>query len=630
MSEQRQRNDIEDIKSREQSNLNRIFAPLLPRNEDMNYYTRDHETTCQHRHPSTCECILHHPKFACWSQIPEGKGGQLWINAGPGFMKTVLTSFIIDHFHESGTRHEQPVLLYFYFRDSSMHNNNATAATCSIAYQLHRQQEEHRSGIEMNAKVINSMAKNNEKPSFPEVWRLLSRFLDGHSNIILILDAVDECEDSSLFLPKLLDLAVSENIKLLMTSRRQKRLARYLENVETLEITPRDVHHDIKAFVDFKVARNPRLSYPLVRDVIKEFLLNQHNGMFLWVILMLKELKACISVEEVQTTLMQVPSGLEGIYTKIVRRLEESLTRRAAEVTKNILTWVLGSAKTLSMDELREALSFQYQAQGHTLLSDGEFPYADKDIENMCGSLVSIRHGQIQTVHQSTKEYLVGLGEDWRPSQALAILPTSVDTTLQLASICLKYQEKLCKSSLTKLQMAPFSHHPEGFDVRMLQSKSKLLDYSFLFWIRHVHGCPISHRESLVAVILKHFSNFMTVSWMVISMSLDSKGLWRLVIGVEEVEEWLLEGNTQENMGVAARHLQDWCSSIAKLLKAYSTLLLENPWLIWRLDLKGFLGLEQRFAAPSNCIDRSKESEESLQSSAGQATDLQARSTTQS
>ena len=240
MSEQRQRNDIEDIKSREQSNLNRILAPLLPPNEDMNYYTRDHETTCQHRHPSTCEWILHHPKFASWLQIPKGKGGQLWINAGPGFGKTVLTSFIIDHFHESRTRHEQPVLLYFYFRDSSMHNNNATAATCSIAYQYFRQQEEHRSGIEGNAKAISRRAQGNVQSSFLEVWKILSMSLDGRSNIILILDALDECVDGSLFLPKLLDLAVSKNIKLLITSRRQKRLASYLENVETLEITPRD------------------------------------------------------------------------------------------------------------------------------------------------------------------------------------------------------------------------------------------------------------------------------------------------------------------------------------------------------------------------------------------------------
>lgn len=59
----------------------------------------------------------------------------------------------------------------------------------------------------------------------------------------------DECEDSSLFLPKLLDLAVRENIKLLITSQRQKLLVRHLENMETLEITPRDVHYDIKAFL---------------------------------------------------------------------------------------------------------------------------------------------------------------------------------------------------------------------------------------------------------------------------------------------------------------------------------------------------------------------------------------------
>lgn len=78
-------------------------------------------------------------------------------------------------------------------------------------------------------------------------------------------------------------------------------------------------------------------------------------------------------------------------------------------------------------------------------------------------------------------------------------------------------------------------------------------------------------------------------------------------------------------MGDAARHLQDWCSSITKLFKAYSTLLLENVWTIRRLDLNIFLGQEQPFAAPSNCIDKSEESGESLQS-AGQANGLQAGS----
>ena len=625
-SDQRERNDVQDTKSDEESDLSRVFAPLLPSNEDMNYYVRDHETARGNRHPRTCEWILRHPKFLEWSKIPAARGGRLWINAGPGVGKTVLTSFIIDHFLDSGTRYERPVLLYFYFRESSPHNNNATAAVCSIAYQLHRQQERSRHGIEMNAQAIYGRAGragDERKSGFPEVWRLLSIFLEDQPNLVLILDALDECEDVSFLLPRLLDLVTRKKITLLLTGRRQKALVKYLDDVESLEITRENVHQDIKAFVEFKVGRNPRLSHPLVRDTVIGTVLDQHNGMFLWVRLMLKELKACISVEEVQTTLGQVPSGLEGIYIKIVTRLEQTLKRRAAEVTKTILSWVLGSARNLTIDELREALVCQYHAQGHTLLSDGDLPYTDRDIEDMCGSLISIRHRQIQTVHQSTKEYLVGLGETRQVSQGIAILPTSVDTSQQLASTCLTYQEKLCTSSLTKLQIAPFDHHPDGLNVRLLREKKKFLDYGFIFWIHHVLRCPISHRESLVAIMLKHFSNFMTVSWIVVSMLLDSKGLWRLVIGVEEVEEWLTADTTEKNMSEVARCLQHWCSSVAKLLRAYSSLLLENPWTIWRLDHHTFLGLEQRFSAPSNCFTHRTETEESLESSTGQESSSQ-------
>ena len=298
MSEQRQRNDVRDSQLEDQSEINRVFAPLLPPNESVYYYTRDHETARNTRHPNTCEWILRHPKFQKWSRILTEKGGQLWISAGLGFGKTVLTSFIMNYFLDSGNRYERPVLLYFHLRESSLHNNNATSASCSIAYQLHRQQESSRDWIEMNAKAIYGSAGDEKKADFEEVWRLLSMFLGRQTNLVLILDALDECEDNSLFLPRLLDLAIREKITLLLTTRRQKRLVRYLEHVETLEIAPGDVHHDIEAFVEFKVRRNVRLSHPLVRNIVTKKLLDQHEGMFLWVTLMLKELKACISLEK--------------------------------------------------------------------------------------------------------------------------------------------------------------------------------------------------------------------------------------------------------------------------------------------------------------------------------------------
>ena len=60
-------------------------------------------------------------------------------------------------------------MLYHYFRESSLHNNNATAAMRSIAYQLHRQQESSRDVIEMNANAIYDRAGDEKNTSFAEV-----------------------------------------------------------------------------------------------------------------------------------------------------------------------------------------------------------------------------------------------------------------------------------------------------------------------------------------------------------------------------------------------------------------------------------------------------------------------------
>lgn len=72
-------------------------------------------------------------------------------------------------------------------------------------------------------------------------------------------------------------------MKVLITSRREKYLVKYLEHLESLEILPEDLHHDIKKFAECKIGRNPRLSNPAVRDTILNSILRHHHGMFLWV-----------------------------------------------------------------------------------------------------------------------------------------------------------------------------------------------------------------------------------------------------------------------------------------------------------------------------------------------------------
>ncbi len=110
-----------------------------------------------------------------------------------------------------------------------------------------------------------------------------------------------------------------------------------------MKITPEDIKADIDAFVEAKVLASPRLSQPLVRDLVISKLSSSHNGMFLWVYLMLKELKSCFSVVQVQKTLVQLPKGLDGIYESILQRLRDTLSTSTLDLGTKVLTWVVSA-----------------------------------------------------------------------------------------------------------------------------------------------------------------------------------------------------------------------------------------------------------------------------------------------
>lgn len=68
---------VENAKNQEINDAKSTFATLAPSNENMDYYLRDHESSCHLRHANTCEWILKHPKFIVWSQTPLGESAQL-------------------------------------------------------------------------------------------------------------------------------------------------------------------------------------------------------------------------------------------------------------------------------------------------------------------------------------------------------------------------------------------------------------------------------------------------------------------------------------------------------------------------------------------------------------------------
>lgn len=157
------------------------------------------------------------------------------------------------------------------------------------------------------------------------------------------MDALDECKDSSILIKKLQSIAVSHRVAVILISRKEDNLYRLLHQSDSLEIMAEDVDDDIKAFVEAKVNASSCLSHPSVKNLVITRLCDPHEGMFLWVYLMWKELKSCVSEAEVQEALEQLPSELNAVYTRILGGLRQSLDKSPLRLCSKVLTWVVNA-----------------------------------------------------------------------------------------------------------------------------------------------------------------------------------------------------------------------------------------------------------------------------------------------
>ena len=177
--------------------------------------------------------------------------------------------------------------------------------------------------------------------TFSVLWQLFAAHIKGLQNSVIILDALDECQDPHSLIQSLKSISRERSTKVILTSRKEAHLDKQLRAGLFLDIGPEDVSADIHAFVTAKVRKSPRLSNSSIRELVIQRLSDGHHGMFLWAYLMLKELKSCYSVAQVQGTLARLPKGLHGIYSTILERLASNLRRPQLDLCSKVLTIVV-------------------------------------------------------------------------------------------------------------------------------------------------------------------------------------------------------------------------------------------------------------------------------------------------
>ena len=110
-----------------------------------------------------------------------------------------------------------------------------------------------------------------------------------------------------------------------------------------------------------------------------------------------------------------------------------------------------------------------------------------------------------------------------------------------------------------------------------------------MHWTYHSLDCSTEWGNDVAHWLTDQFTSAeVTRYWLEGSLLLDRKGLWRLVIGIEELEVFFYERRKMDDASENALQMCEWCTGIRNILKDYGTIFMESPSLIQTLDLESF------------------------------------------
>lgn len=223
------------------------------------------------------------------------------------------------------------------------------------------------------------------------------------------------------------------SVKLIITSRNYPLICEALTRFVKidLDLKTEKLQNDLFRFIDREIEllslEKPYMDIEEVRNTLK----TKTNDTFLWVSLVIKELRKDLTSEAIKARLKTLPHDLYGIYQRLLDEIPEASRQRA----KQILIWVTFAKQPLNIKGLATALS----SASDLCQSIYEFEQALKDFIRMYSSLVHEQNGIINLVHQSAKDFM--LQEFSRDTPTWYQCPPG-EAEKYLTSICFNYMEK--------------------------------------------------------------------------------------------------------------------------------------------------------------------------------------------
>ena len=548
-------------------------------------------------HPGTCTWILDRPEFNAWrDKGPENAITKLlWLTGVPGAGKTVLSSFVIN---EISNESKSPPILHFFFKLTDNDKNSVLAVTRSLLYQLYSLFPAN-----LSTEIIALRDNSGKERALSEqgLWNLFIKHTKKLTNLIIVLDALDECNGVDVLLRRLSSLLQCCRARMFVSSRKEENIALALAGYPQIVICHEDVEADIRSYVTSEINKIPRFRGKSVQHRMIDALSSGHGGMFLWAYLMVRELRELGTVRQVDDALKSLPEGLKELHEAIITRLDSTLHKTHRELAIKILTWIVCAVRPLRLPELQEILRFEIRQDriaGHSLddnSDEDDLLYSEKDIELACGALVMSRNGTLQLIHLSTKEILTR-----KPSyidsddSRLGFYISTQRENPHMAVLCVSYINSHLDGvdSVTRpgLETASRLHFLEKrYDPTELVTTSPFIDYASISWQAHLIDGKISlDLEDLMHSLQTLLTYDLTIKWIELCVCLHQDMALTLERSCNEVTSWadyaLVPSDSLCHKAIG--FLWAWSSAVVSVLNEYARVIEEFPSEIHYLDLE--------------------------------------------
>ncbi|KAK5994802.1 Vegetative incompatibility HET-E-1-like protein [Cladobotryum mycophilum] len=397
----------------------------------------------------TCIWIRNHPLFVSW--IEKASSAVLWLTGHAGCGKTILSLSLAQHFEQARTAQTPQHVLIYFCDDKVNKQKDAKAILIGLIFQIiHR----HRSLIQYVRKAFELQGPSIIQ-SFSSLWSIFSSIAkDPKCGLLyVILDALDECERITCH--QLLD-SISEmitspqrssrstaQIKFLITSRPFLRhtylsIGQSLQSQISIDDGQPGYTADLQSFIQHRVEEiSLRRNYSTeTKDYLLKALSSKADQTFLWTHMVLSSVENSLltSLKDLRNTISKIPPDLETTYLKFL----SSIPTNHQNDAESLLKLLLASSRPLQLDEVNIAFTINdSHVSTDDVMRDCQSAMSHT-LQGILGPLTRISESTVSLVHQSVKEFFLGVGN----SQSAFHVGQSINTetaSLHAATACIYY-----------------------------------------------------------------------------------------------------------------------------------------------------------------------------------------------